>query len=31
MTLLTSLRLAAITYGSRLSAMAVLPRPSGRR
>jgi branched-subunit amino acid transport protein len=30
MTLLTVLALAAITYGSRLSAMVLLPRPSGR-
>jgi len=30
MSLLTVLALAAITYGSRLSAMVVLPRPSGR-
>jgi branched-subunit amino acid transport protein len=30
MTLPTVLALAAITYGSRLSAMVLLPRPSGR-
>lgn len=30
MILLTVLALAAITYGSRLSAMVLLPRPSGR-
>ena len=29
MTLLTVVALAAITYGSRLSAMVLLPRPSG--
>jgi uncharacterized membrane protein len=29
MTLLTVAALAAITYGSRLSAMVLLPRPSG--
>jgi branched-subunit amino acid transport protein len=29
MTLLVVLALAAITYGSRLSAMVLLPRPSG--
>ena len=30
MTLLTAVAIAAITYGSRLSAMVLLPRPSGR-
>lgn len=30
MTLLTAAALAAITYGSRLGAMVLLPRPSGR-